>query len=59
MSFDATTMRKQLNFIRKLWFAVDEEHPFLFTTKMDNGVTIEEFCVQLVITNRGQIKNQR
>lgn len=50
--------RKILNFIRKNWNAVDEDRPFLFTTMMECGMTIEAFCVNLVVTNRGQIKNQ-
>lgn len=50
--------RKILNFIRKRWNTVDERNPFSFTTKMDCGTTIEAFCVDLVVTNRGQIKNR-
>lgn len=56
---DSNKTRKILTFIRRNWNAVDEDRPFLFTTMMDCGVTIEAFCVDLVVTNRGQIKNNR
>ena len=58
MSTESNKTRKILNFIRKRWNTIDEKNPFLFTTKMDSGITIEEFCVELVVTNRGQIKNR-
>lgn len=59
MSSDGSNKtRKILNFIRKNWNAVDEDRPFSFTTMMECGMTIEAFCVNLVVTNRGQIKNQ-
>jgi hypothetical protein len=58
MSTESNKTRKILNFIRKRWNTIDEKSPFLFTTMMESGQTIEAFCVDLVVTNRGQIKNR-
>ena len=58
MSTESIKTRQTLTFIRKWWNAVDENRPFSFTAMMESGLTIEAFCVDLVVTNRGQIKNR-